>query len=525
MQLILTIENGPQPDLAGKIWRCGTEGGSLGRNDECDLVLPDPKRYTSSLHAVIEYDQEGFKLTDRSTNGTYHNSPKTLIGKNRSVALDHGDRVFIGDFVLRIDIEEDQDEEATGASVSGTTSQFDPDESEPALGEDSADWIDDGNGQDESWDVGEFSLAWDGDTTDPGATDDSSKADSDNQAQSFSQSPEREYFSAPSASPSGGDAIPDDWDDFLTGFHDLEQMQKSGAESDDAPGTPPPEANSGSNQGRGAEDLDHENGDSTPFPVAEPDPEDRFDPPTPEPPATPSSSEPEPEAPGPKPRPKPQPGPKAGPESVPKPRPETPAVSRAPNVSARSGVDDSPPKADSLPDDQVHEILQVVTEGLMSLLQGRAEIKNEFRISQTRFVKTENNPLKFSPDADEALKRILGTTDSPGFLTGRRAFEDALEDIQAHQLAILSAVQRAIESAIAQFDPYELEKKLHRISPISAKTPGLKAAKCWSLFNLHYEEVSGKMRDDARQLFLAEFAEAYEEACTAVAERKRKRKS
>ena len=544
MQLILTIENGPQPDVSGKTWRCGTEGGTLGRNADCDLVLPDPKRYTSSLHAVIEYDQEGFKLTDRSTNGTYHNSPKTLIGKNRSVALDDGDRVFIGDFVLRVDVDEDQDEDAPKASASGTTSQFDSDASGQAFGDDSGGWAEEGNDQGEPWDDGEFSLPWEGDGTEPGATDDSPQAGADDQAQSFSQSPEREYFSAPSASPSGGDAIPDDWDDFLTGFHNLEQMQKPASESDDGPGaTPRPDADSDGNRRRGAEDGAHADGDPTPFSAAEPDPEDQFDPPTPESPAIqpnaeskPESkseqrSEPNPEPPepasGPEPRPRPRSKPRSRsrpesvPESAPKPRANAPAASQAPRAPAGSGAD-ALAKSGGVPDEEVREILQVVTEGLMSLLQGRAEIKNEFRISQTRFVKTENNPLKFSPDADEALKRILRTTDSPGFLTGKRAFEDALDDIQAHQLAILSAVQRAIESAITQFEPAELEKKLKRISPISAKTPGLKAAKCWSLFTMHYDEVAGKMRDDARQLFLAEFAEAYEEACRAVAERKRK---
>lgn len=157
----------------------------------------------------------------------------------------------------------------------------------------------------------------------------------------------------------------------------------------------------------------------------------------------------------------------------------------------------------------------------MGLLQGRAEIKNEFRIAQTRFVQTENNPLKFSPDADEALKRILADEESPGFLTGTRAFEDAFDDIQAHQLAILSAVQRAIESAVSQFDPAQIEKKLERISPMSSRMPGLKAAKCWNLYSVHYDEVAAKMRDDARQLFLTEFAEAYEEACRAVAQNRR----
>ena len=127
MQLILTIEDGPQPEMSGRTWRCGVDGGTLGRNPDCDLVLPDPKRYTSSVHAQIEFDRDGFTLTDRSTNGTYHNSPKTLIGKNRSVSLDQDDKIFIGDFVLRVDVEDADSDDASAQPGPDATSQFDDD--------------------------------------------------------------------------------------------------------------------------------------------------------------------------------------------------------------------------------------------------------------------------------------------------------------------------------------------------------------------------------------------------------------
>ncbi len=105
-QLTLTIEKSPDPQLAGSVGHFGAEGGTLGRSGDCSMVLPDPERLTSSIHARIECAGGSFTLVDTSTNGTYHNSPGTLIGKNRSVALEDGDRLYIGDFVLRVDLEE-----------------------------------------------------------------------------------------------------------------------------------------------------------------------------------------------------------------------------------------------------------------------------------------------------------------------------------------------------------------------------------------------------------------------------------
>lgn len=566
MQLILTIENGPQPEMSGRTWRCGTEGGTLGRNPKCDLVLPDPKRYTSSIHALIEFDSDGFTLTDRSTNGTYHNSPKTLIGKNRSVSLDQGDLIFIGDFVLRVEVDAVDADAASARPEPETGSQFDRDQLAPD--DDELDELDEPGARtgpfSQAWDNSDFSVPWDGEGTEPGAGDDTGSGGRDEDDEpSFSQSPEREYFAAPSASAGSGDVIPDDWDDFLTGFHDVSKMgtpdsapRSDPGGEDDRPGSDRTDARDSGSESRDSERQGaegHRAGQAGPNPFAdsEPDPHERFDPPPP-PSSTPApdsdsdfdsdpdsqtrppadlddrdSNQDEPGPGGTDPAParpaRPQPtGSQDRAESPENPDPKAASESRG---ASEAGAADRSRAAYSASDQTTHEILRVVTEGLMGLLQGRAEIKNEFRIAQTRFVQTENNPLKFSPDADEALKRILGSGESPGFLTGKRAFEDAFDDIQAHQLAILSAVQRAIGSAVAQFDPAQIEKKLERISPMSARMPGVKAAKCWSLFSLHYEEMAEKMRDDARQLFLTEFAEAYEEACRAVAQGRRENQS
>lgn len=506
MQLILTVEKAPQPELVGSRWHCGADGGTLGRASHCDFVLPDPQRYISSLQAVIERHRDGFRIVDHSTNGTYHNAPQTLIGKNRSVALEDGDRLYLGDFVLRVTIEAADARPAKEDTVADPpANDSDAEVSAPNPAEPKP----------EDWNIGEFSLPWEGSDTAPDQ-DRKTGAQVDDDI-GYSQSPEREYFAPPSPSSGHGDAIPDDWDDFLTGFHDLGGVQSKPAAAEPTEDRVPPEA-----KPKTASDAAPGKVEAAAFGPDEDDAEDQSEQdrsesallPDAAAPTPPVDTDPQPPAPAPdaqaaspapaaaRPRPARR---EALPPAAQPPAEQTPAE-QAPAEQQRPGSDDS----------TRDEILHLVTEGLMALLRGRSEIKSEFRIEQTRIVQIENNPLKFSPNADEALKRVLGQSEASGFLTGARAYQDALEDLQAHQLAILSAVQRAIESVIEQFDPAQLEARLKRISPLSAKTPLLRAAKCWNLFTLHYDDVAGKMREDARQLFMAEFGAAYEDACRQI---------
>ena len=67
---------GPQAQMLGpaSIKVFGSEGGSIGRSADNDWVLPDPERFVSSRHAVIESHGPEFVLTDTSTNGTFINN-------------------------------------------------------------------------------------------------------------------------------------------------------------------------------------------------------------------------------------------------------------------------------------------------------------------------------------------------------------------------------------------------------------------------------------------------------------------
>src|SRR5437763_11830296 len=78
-------------------------GGSLGRAPGNDLVLDDPGKYISRIHARIEYRDGGYSLVDVGSNPSLVN--ERPVGAGRSVMLADGDRILLGDYQLVVGIE------------------------------------------------------------------------------------------------------------------------------------------------------------------------------------------------------------------------------------------------------------------------------------------------------------------------------------------------------------------------------------------------------------------------------------
>ena len=78
-------------------------GGAIGRAPGNDLVLDDPGKYISRLHARVEYRDEAFWLVDVGSNPSLVNDRP--VGAGRSVQLEDGDRVTIGDYQLLASVE------------------------------------------------------------------------------------------------------------------------------------------------------------------------------------------------------------------------------------------------------------------------------------------------------------------------------------------------------------------------------------------------------------------------------------
>ena len=99
-----------------------SRGGSIGRIEGNDWVLPDPERLVSSRHANVRYAQGVYYLEDVSTNGTGLNSPQSVVPRDKLQPLADGDRLFIGDFEVLVQVlaEEDSPPLPQEASLSAT---------------------------------------------------------------------------------------------------------------------------------------------------------------------------------------------------------------------------------------------------------------------------------------------------------------------------------------------------------------------------------------------------------------------
>lgn len=203
-----------------------------------------------------------------------------------------------------------------------------------------------------------------------------------------------------------------------------------------------------------------------------------------------------------------------------------PAASRAPAPAAPvARPTPTPPMAGaagpgSLPDD-VDQIFRVVVDGVMDVLRARAEIKNTFRLPVTIIQRSENNPLKFAPNPEEALLKIMAPSNG-AFMSGTAAFEDAFDDIRCHQMAMLAGVRAAFESLLVHFSPDRFEQEADGSSKRSAFAG---KGKYWDKYRENFEGLSRDPDECFRRLFGDEFARAYEEQLSRLKSARRMQKT
>lgn len=99
MQLRLAVSNRLRDTMGSNYQYVFTEtGGTIGRADHNDWILPDAKKYVSSVHASIEARDGGFWLVDTSMNGVFVNGSKTPAGPTEPVELKLGLKLRMGNY-------------------------------------------------------------------------------------------------------------------------------------------------------------------------------------------------------------------------------------------------------------------------------------------------------------------------------------------------------------------------------------------------------------------------------------------
>ena len=152
-------------------------------------------------------------------------------------------------------------------------------------------------------------------------------------------------------------------------------------------------------------------------------------------------------------------------------------------------------------------IIRIIVTGLHNVLKARQELKEKFRMHQTRIEAVGNNPLKFTVNAEDALQRLF--VKNPAYLEPVAAFQDAFDDVLFHQVAMLEGMRVAYESMLKQFDPEVLQAEFEK----RAKG-GLISVPAKLRYWDQYREKFGDIVRDAdsfQTLFGEEFAIAYDD--------------
>lgn len=155
------------------------------------------------------------------------------------------------------------------------------------------------------------------------------------------------------------------------------------------------------------------------------------------------------------------------------------------------------------------EMLRVALGGMMEALRTRERMKDDLRMRGTTFKASDNNPLKFSANVDDAFHNLL-VKRNPAYLRPVDAFEEAFQDVRDHQLALPAAMRLAFESMLSQFDPLRMQEEFDR--QMKGSILGVPAKlRYWDLYRDKYGELVKDAEAGFRTLFGDAFARAYEE--------------
>lgn len=151
-------------------------------------------------------------------------------------------------------------------------------------------------------------------------------------------------------------------------------------------------------------------------------------------------------------------------------------------------------------------LLKQTVAGVQQSLWTRSELKNQLRLARTVIPGTRHNPLTSTHDAGEALGLLLAPHKAHQ-LTAEHVVSRAFRDLQAHQVALLSASRAAVRASLEHFSPQQLTLRQER----DGHQPWLATSGSrWRAFS-RYHQALQQDDDWCERLLARDFAQAYEE--------------
>jgi type VI secretion system protein ImpI len=532
MALHLKIENESSLPDGGpiSITVTGRRGLDIGRDQYLDWVLPDPTRFISGKHCEVRYRDGHYWLTDVSTNGTFLNGSEFRVDGTH--ALKSGDRIEIGRYVIAVMVEPEAGETAqeamSGAGTAGTGALWDIQQpSAPAINPqalrqpsisaglgslDPLDWMTDlpsayPPAVPAAYTPPPAPVAAPAPVFPPsagpmGAADSPDAAFEPARAQPVSSGPppaaftewaQSETIGTPQPSP-GVQAAP-------------ERAPPQPFQRDDATA-----ALAGHQQPGNAAPPHNAANLAQPMPQAIPEPA------MPQAAAFPAMMPQLAEA-------RMMPGPEAGPGAVSAAAPARTvpaplAEARAPASGAGAfraafargaGVD-----ASIIADQDEQALAEVLgafvrltADNLRQLHMARAQSKGAMRSSNMTMIQAiDNNPLRFSPTTEDALRILFGPP-TTSYLSPQKALESSFHDLKKHQVAVFAAMQTALRSLIDDLDPGKIDAAVEQDKGVSSLLRS-RQARLWERYETAWKARAGKSDHGMLDVFMRLFSEAYD---------------
>jgi type VI secretion system protein ImpI len=150
-------------------------------------------------------------------------------------------------------------------------------------------------------------------------------------------------------------------------------------------------------------------------------------------------------------------------------------------------------------------LLQHSIGGLQQALRTCNELKNELGLAQAPVEGTHKNPLKGDLGTGEALALLL-QPEAPDPVPAEQAVSRAFGDVQAHQVALVSASRAMVRGLLEQFSPERLVMSFELDNKPLMATSGSR----WKAYGRYFHALR---QDDgwSERVLARDFAQAYEE--------------
>ncbi|MDN3681072.1 type VI secretion system-associated FHA domain protein TagH [Vibrio tapetis subsp. quintayensis] len=157
----------------------------------------------------------------------------------------------------------------------------------------------------------------------------------------------------------------------------------------------------------------------------------------------------------------------------------------------------------------------LLLSGLMETLHHRAAFKQSNRLNHTAFQRHENNPLKFSANVEDAIHNLYNRN-SASFLGPLQSIEEAFDDIEKHEKALMHGVEGAVSGVMNLLEPSYITNQNFKVGVLDKLIPNNSAVNYWKRYEKIFIELNNEIQAGNSPFYLEDFAKSYEVALKKV---------